>query len=94
MKHESVRVTVHSSFETEDRAQDRAARFAFFFVIEVDDFSIALPVTIEETDPGQLETVRQAAIRDFRSLLHQIADAPVAIGVATIPELEDSGAGV
>lgn len=86
-----VRVTVHTSFETEDRVQDRTARFAFFFVIEIDDFSIALPISIEDPDPDQLETVRQTAIQNFRARLHQIADAPVSIGVTTFPETAELG---
>jgi len=89
-----VGVTVHTSFETEDTVEDRVARFTFFFVIEVDDFSIALPITIENPDPDQLETVRQTAIQNFRSLLHRIADAPVVTGVTTLQKAQDVSLGL
>ncbi|MEL7528735.1 MAG: hypothetical protein AAFN16_23415 [Pseudomonadota bacterium] len=93
MGNDRVRVTVHTSYETEDTSQDRAARFAFFFVIEVDDFSIALPITIEDPDPGKLEMIRQTAIQDFRTLLQQVAEAPVATGVTTLPQTSDISVG-
>nr|WP_319386647.1 hypothetical protein [uncultured Roseibium sp.] len=89
MEDEMVQVTVHTSFENEDKAQERAARFAFFFVIDVSDFSIALPITIEEPDPGKLETVRQKAIQDFRMLIRQIAETPVTTGVTALPNAHD-----
>ncbi|WP_421982223.1 hypothetical protein [Roseibium sp.] len=89
MQHDRVRVTVHTSFEAENKAEERAARFAFFFVIEVDDFSIALPIAIDDPDPGNLETIRQTAIQDFRMLVHQIADAPVANGVTALKKAHD-----
>lgn len=91
MQHDSIRVTVHTSFEAENEVEERAARFAFFFVIEVADFSIALPITIDEPDPGKLEAIRQTAIQDFRMLVHQIADAPIASGVTALPDAHDIG---
>lgn len=91
MTSDRVKVTVHTSFEAENSVEERASRFAFFFVIEVDDFSIALPITIEEPDPGKLEQIRQTAIQDFRTLMHRIAETPVAGGVCALPNAQDFG---